>query len=62
MPKPSKNQKRQLARAPPKRKHVGGGGRDVAREMQRKKREMFMASKRRKETAGKGDGAGEDKA
>ncbi|GFZ42957.1 ATP-dependent RNA helicase ROK1 [Saitozyma sp. JCM 24511] len=48
MPKPSKNLKKNLARAPLKRKHVGGGGRDVGREMQRKKREMIKGSKRRK--------------
>jgi len=53
MPKPSKNLKRQLAKAPVKRKAVGGGGRDVAREMAKKKRQMVEASKRRKDK-GKG--------
>ncbi|TXT04230.1 hypothetical protein VHUM_04228 [Vanrija humicola] len=48
MPKPSKNLKRKLAKAPVKRKAVGGGGRDVAKEMGKKKREMIEASKRRK--------------
>lgn len=51
MPKPSKNLKRQLAKAPVKRKAVGTGGRDVARQDARKKREMIEASKRRKQKA-----------
>lgn len=44
---PSKNTKRQLAKAPPKRKAVGGGGRDVGKEDARKKRAMKDGSKRR---------------
>ena len=48
LPKPSKNAKRQLAKAPVKRKEVGGGGRDFAREKARKKKEMVEGSKRRK--------------
>lgn len=53
LPKPSKNLKRKLAKAPIKRKAVGGGGRDVAREQARKKRAMVEASKRRKGKEGK---------
>ncbi|WVQ96345.1 ATP-dependent RNA helicase ROK1 [Kwoniella sp. CBS 9459] len=45
---PTKNQKRQLAKAPVKRKSVGGGGRDIGREKGKKKKEMIEASKRRK--------------
>lgn len=56
MPKASKNLKRKLAKAPVKRKAVGGGGRDLAKEAARKKKQMIEASKRRKETAAKGDG------
>lgn len=48
MPKPSKNLKRQLAKAPVKRKAVGGGGRDVAVEKARRKKSMVEGSKRRK--------------
>lgn len=48
MPKPSKNLKRQLAKAPVKRKSVGGGGRDVAVEAARKRKSMVEGSKRRK--------------
>lgn len=47
MPKPSKNTKRNLAKAPPKRKQVGGGGRDVGKEQGRKKRQMIDASRRK---------------
>ncbi len=46
--KPSKNQKRKLAKAPVERKHVGGGGRDVAAENAKRKRAMIEGSKRRK--------------
>jgi ATP-dependent RNA helicase DDX52/ROK1 len=59
MPKPSKNLKRQLAKAPVKRKAVGGGGRDVAVEQAKRRRQMVDASKRRKEQgpkAAKGQG------
>ncbi|WWC95232.1 ATP-dependent RNA helicase ROK1 [Kwoniella sp. B9012] len=48
MKKPTKNQKRSLAKAPIKRKAIGGGGRDVGREEGRKKQMMKEASKRRK--------------
>ncbi|WWC65516.1 ATP-dependent RNA helicase ROK1 [Kwoniella dejecticola CBS 10117] len=48
MKKPTKNQKRNLAKAPIKRKAVGGGGRDVARENGRKRKQMVEASKRRR--------------
>jgi hypothetical protein len=51
---PSKNTKRQLAKAPPKRKAVGGGGRDVGKEDGKKRWEMKEGSKRRK--AGGPDG------
>lgn len=50
---PSKNTKRQLAKAPPKRKAVGGGGRDVGKEDGKKRREMKDGSKRRKMKDGK---------
>ncbi|CAK9783418.1 ATP-dependent RNA helicase ROK1 [Cutaneotrichosporon oleaginosum] len=46
--KPSKNQKRKLAKAPVERKAVGGGGRDVAAENAKRKRAMIEGSKRRK--------------
>lgn len=55
IPNPSKNTKRKLAKAPPKRKQVGGGGRDVGKEEGRKRRDMIDASRRRK---GRGSGAG----
>ncbi|WRT69353.1 ATP-dependent RNA helicase ROK1 [Kwoniella shivajii] len=48
MKKPTKNQKRDLAKAPIKRKAVGGGGRDVAREKGQKRKDMVEGSKRRK--------------
>ncbi|WVW86549.1 ATP-dependent RNA helicase ROK1 [Kwoniella bestiolae CBS 10118] len=48
MKKPTKNQKRSLAKAPIKRKAIGGGGRDVGREEGRKRKMMKEASKRRK--------------
>ncbi|WWC73374.1 ATP-dependent RNA helicase ROK1 [Kwoniella pini CBS 10737] len=48
MRKPTKDQKRNLAKAPIKRKAVGGGGRDVAREDGRKRKQMVEASKKRK--------------
>jgi len=44
---PSKNTKRNLAKAPPKRKTVGGGGRDVGKEEGRRKRAMIDASRKR---------------
>jgi ATP-dependent RNA helicase DDX52/ROK1 len=50
---PSKNTKRNLAKAPPKRKTVGGGGRDVGKEEGRRKRAMIDASRKR---AGGGGG------
>ncbi|KAI9633104.1 P-loop containing nucleoside triphosphate hydrolase protein [Dioszegia hungarica] len=53
LPAPNKNLKRHLAKAPVKRKVVGGGGRDLAREERRRKGEMVRGSKRRK-------GGGED--
>lgn len=57
MKKPSKNLKKFRAQVPVKRKEIGGGGRDVGRERSRKKRDMILASKRRKEKA---DGAGKE--
>lgn len=54
MPKPGKNAKRQLAKAPVKRKRVGGGGRDVQQEEAKKRKAMVKASKARRE-AGKPD-------
>lgn len=48
MKKPSKNLKKFRAQVPVKRKEVGGGGRDVAKEMGKKRRDMVEASKRRK--------------
>ncbi|BEJ13337.1 hypothetical protein CspHIS471_0305110 [Cutaneotrichosporon sp. HIS471] len=51
--KPSKNQKRKLAKAPVERKSVGGGGRDVAAENAKRKRAMIEGTKRRKATEGK---------
>ncbi|WVN89975.1 ATP-dependent RNA helicase ROK1 [Cryptococcus depauperatus CBS 7841] len=45
--KPTKNEKRKLAKAPPKRKAVGGGGRDLNREAGKKRRDMIEASKKR---------------
>jgi ATP-dependent RNA helicase DDX52/ROK1 len=47
LPNPSKNTKKNLAKAPPKRKAVGGGGRDVGKEEGRKKRAMISASRKR---------------
>ncbi|WWD16909.1 ATP-dependent RNA helicase ROK1 [Kwoniella shandongensis] len=47
MKKPTKNEKRQLAKAPVKRKAVGGGGRDLVKEEGRKRRQMVEGSKRR---------------
>lgn len=61
MKKPSKNLKRFRAKVPVKRKEVGGGGRDVARERGKKRREMVEASKRRKVKEGKA-GKGQVKA
>ncbi|WVQ79006.1 ATP-dependent RNA helicase ROK1 [Cryptococcus sp. DSM 104549] len=52
--KPSKNEKRNLAKAPVKRKAIGGGGRDIGREQGRKRKQMVEASKRRKMQEGKG--------
>ena len=52
---PSKNTKRQLAKAPPKRKAVGGGGRDVGKEDGKKRWEMKEGSKRRKAAGGGGE-------
>lgn len=49
---PSKNTKKNIARAPPKRKAVGGGGRDVGKEEGRRFRGMVEGSRKR----GKGDG------
>jgi ATP-dependent RNA helicase DDX52/ROK1 len=48
LPKPSKTMKRRVARVPVERKEVSGGGRDVGREMGRRRREMVEGSKRRK--------------
>lgn len=59
--KPSKNMKRKLAKAPVERKAVGGGGRDVAHENAKRKRQMIEGSKRRIEKSGtamKGDNRG----
>lgn len=53
LPAPSKNLKRHLAKAPVKRKDVGGGGRDLGKEERRKKGEMVRGSKRRKGVEGK---------
>lgn len=53
LPNPSKNTRKNLARAPVKRKNVGGGGRDLAREERRKQGEMKEGSKRRKGKGGK---------
>ncbi|KAK8861202.1 ATP-dependent RNA helicase ROK1 [Kwoniella newhampshirensis] len=47
MKKPTKNEKRQLARAPVKRKAVGGGGRDLVKEEGKKRKQMVEGSKRR---------------
>lgn len=52
LPKPGKNTKKKLAKAPPKRKNVGGGGRDVAREAGKRRKAMIEASKRRKVEGG----------
>ncbi|WVR08356.1 ATP-dependent RNA helicase ROK1 [Kwoniella sp. DSM 27419] len=57
MRKPSKNEKRQLAKAPVKRKAVGGGGRDLEKERGKKRKEMIEASKKRKLRAEAGDSA-----
>ncbi|WWC93164.1 ATP-dependent RNA helicase ROK1 [Kwoniella dendrophila CBS 6074] len=46
--KPTKNQKKNLAKAPIKRKSIGGGGRDVAKEKGQKRKQMVEASKKRK--------------
>ena len=48
LPKPNKNLKRKIAKIPIKRKEVGGGGRDVERELGRRRREMIEGSKRRR--------------
>ena len=48
LPKPNKNLKRKVAKVPIKRKEVGGGGRDVGRELGKKRREMIEGSKRRR--------------
>lgn len=53
---PSKNTKKNLAKAPPKRKNVGGGGRDVGKEEGRRKRAMIDASRARARGARQGDG------
>ena len=47
LPNPSKNTKKNLAKAPPKRKAVGGGGRDVGKEEGKRKRGMIDASRKR---------------
>lgn len=52
--KPSKNLKRQLAKAPPKRKEVGGGGRDVGKEAGVKRKKIVEGSKRRYEAKSEG--------
>jgi len=52
LPNPSKNTKKMVARAPPKRKAVGGGGRDVGKEEGRRFRGMVEGSRKR----GKGEG------
>ncbi|ORY26051.1 P-loop containing nucleoside triphosphate hydrolase protein [Naematelia encephala] len=46
--KPSKQMKKNLSKAPIKRKSVGGGGRDVAKERARKRRDMVNGTLRRK--------------
>ena len=46
---PTKNAKRYLAKAPLKRKAVGGGGRDVGKEQRMRKKQMKEGSKRRRE-------------
>ncbi|ORX36219.1 P-loop containing nucleoside triphosphate hydrolase protein [Kockovaella imperatae] len=46
--KPGKNEKHKVARAPVKRARVGEGGRDVGRELVKRKRDMIEAGKRRK--------------
>lgn len=60
MPKASKNLKRKLAKAPVKRKAVGGGGRDLIKEAGKKKKQMIEASKRRKEAAKEGKKGGKE--
>ena len=52
LPKVSKNLKKHRAKAPVKRKKVGGGGRDLAGEERRKRGEMVRGSKRRKGAEG----------
>lgn len=52
LPAPNKNLKRHLAKAPVKRKVVGGGGRDLGKEERKKKGEMVRGSKRRKAADG----------
>ncbi len=60
LPKPSKNTKRHLAKAPVKRKRVGGGGRDLAREARRRKGDMIRGSLKRREGAAEKEGEGKD--
>jgi len=47
LPNPSKNTKKNIARAPPKRKAVGGGGRDVGKEEGRRFRGMVEGSRKK---------------
>lgn len=47
LPKPNKNGKRKIAKVPVERKDVGGGGRDVGRELGKRRKEMAAGSKRR---------------
>jgi ATP-dependent RNA helicase DDX52/ROK1 len=54
---PSKNTKKNLAKAPPKRKNVGGGGRDVGKEEGRRKRAMIDASRARGARQGNAEAA-----
>ncbi|KAK4688176.1 ATP-dependent RNA helicase DDX52/ROK1, partial [Tremellales sp. Uapishka_1] len=61
LPKPSKNQRQQLAKAPLKRKEVGGGGRDIGKEEGKRKKAMKEGSQRRKERPAGGDQEGGSK-
>ncbi|OWZ38280.1 ATP-dependent RNA helicase ROK1 [Cryptococcus neoformans c8] len=61
MKKPTKNEKKKLAKAPPKRKAVGGGGRDLNREAGKKKKQMVEASKKRKMLEKKEKGGDKEK-
>ncbi len=48
LPKPNKNMKRKVAKVPVERKEVGGGGRDVSKELARRRKDMVSGSKKRK--------------